>query len=120
MAPRSEVLEKFGPKSMEAFGLAAHKENNLLRGWITQFKAAVAAAFSLSDLQTRIAALPNMPERSVQQLLEAVNIDIDGSSNYDWPESEVSVETSAASESSESSESPGIFKKIWNILTMPL
>ncbi|MCK5606986.1 hypothetical protein KAR91_34100 [Candidatus Pacearchaeota archaeon] len=84
MASRDDVMVKFGPKQQEAFGLAAHKENNALRAWITDFKAAVAAASSLIDLQTRIAGLPNMPARTVEQLLNAVNIDIEAAEDYLW------------------------------------
>lgn len=36
------------------------------------FKTATAAATSLADLQTRVAALPNMPDRTQRQLLDAV------------------------------------------------
>ena len=84
MASRDDVMAKFGPKQQEAFGLAAHKENNALRSWITDFKAAVAAASSLIDLQTRIAGLPNMPARTVEQLLDAVDVDIEAAEDYPW------------------------------------
>lgn len=47
-------------------------ENNVTRQWITGFKAAVAAAASLADLKTRVAALPDMPDRTVQQAKTAV------------------------------------------------
>ena len=38
-------------------------ELNDLRQWIESYKTEVANASSLSDLQTRVAALPNMPDR---------------------------------------------------------
>jgi hypothetical protein len=47
-------------------------EVNLLRDWITSFKAATAAATSLANLQTRVAALANVPERTAAQLKTAV------------------------------------------------
>lgn len=46
-------------------------EINALRDWITGFKAAVAAATSLADLKTRVAALPNTPDRTMQQAKDA-------------------------------------------------
>jgi hypothetical protein len=47
-------------------------EINLLRAWITSFKAATAAAASLADLKTRIAALDNLPQRTAVQAKNAV------------------------------------------------
>ncbi len=47
-------------------------ELNNLRDWITAFKAATAAATSLANLQTRVAALPNTPDRTVPQAIQAV------------------------------------------------
>lgn len=49
-----------------------HDVDTPLREWITQFKAATAAATNLTDLKTRVAALPNMPNRTVPQLIAAV------------------------------------------------
>ena len=43
-----------------------------LREWITQFKAAGAASTNFANLQSRIAALPNMPNRTTAQLISAV------------------------------------------------
>lgn len=47
-------------------------ELNLLREWDMSFKAAVAAATSLADLKARVAALPDMPDRTVQQAIAAI------------------------------------------------
>lgn len=47
-------------------------EINSLRGWITSFKAAVAAATNLANLQTRVAALATMPDRTNTQARSAV------------------------------------------------
>lgn len=47
-------------------------ETNRLRAWITSFKAAVAAATSLGNLQTRVAALNNMPEVSAATMKTAL------------------------------------------------
>jgi hypothetical protein len=43
------------------------KELNILRGWLDDFKTEVAAATSLSDLQTRVAGLPDTPDRTMTQ-----------------------------------------------------
>ncbi len=55
-----------------AVSLVTLDEINLLRQWITSFKAAVAAASSLADLKTRVAALSNTPDRTPAQLRNAV------------------------------------------------
>ncbi len=46
-------------------------EINILREWIVSFQAAVAAATSLANLQTRVAALPNLPDRTLAQARSA-------------------------------------------------
>ena len=43
-------------------------EINLLREWIVNFKAAVAAAGNLGQLQTAVEALPDMPDRTFAQV----------------------------------------------------
>lgn len=45
---------------------------NELREWLTAFKAATAAATSLANLQTRVAALPNTPDYTAAQIKTAV------------------------------------------------
>lgn len=52
--------------------LVAVDEINLLRQWLTTFKAEVAAATSLADLKTRVAGLPNLPDRTPVQAKNAV------------------------------------------------
>lgn len=52
-------------------------EVNALRQWMTSFKAATAAATSLSNLQTRVAALNNMPDRTATQARTAIKNKID-------------------------------------------
>ncbi len=42
-------------------------EINTLREWIVAFKAATALASSLANLQTRVAALPDLPDRTLAQ-----------------------------------------------------
>lgn len=64
-------------KSYRAVADIMVDEVNSLRGWITDFKAAVSAASSLADLKTRVAALPNLPDRTLSQaktaFINAVN-----------------------------------------------
>lgn len=59
-------------KFVKAVLLTAIDEINLLREWITNFEAATAAATSLTDFKTRVAALPAMPDRTVQQAKTAI------------------------------------------------
>ena len=53
-------------------------EINNLRQWITAFKAATAAATSLADLKTRVAALADTPNRTYNQARTAITSVIDG------------------------------------------
>ncbi len=55
------------PKAYRAIAALALDEINTLREWIVSFQAAVAAASSLANLQTRVAALPNLPDRTLAQ-----------------------------------------------------
>jgi hypothetical protein len=56
----------------KAIILALIDELNLLRAWVVAFKAATAAATSLANLQTRVAALSDLPDRTVPQAIAAV------------------------------------------------
>ena len=47
-------------------------EVNALRDWITSFKTATAAATSLANLQTRVAGLAAMPDRTLSQARTAI------------------------------------------------
>jgi hypothetical protein len=58
-------------------------EVNNLRGWIVSFKAATAASSSLADLKTRVAALPNMPDRTTNQLVTALSTTLDSVPDYE-------------------------------------
>lgn len=64
-------------KQMTAFADIIKDEFNILRGWITDFKVEVAAAANLGDLKTRIAALPDLPDRTLAQLKTAITARID-------------------------------------------
>jgi hypothetical protein len=47
-------------------------ELNILRQWFMSFKAEVAAATSLADLKSRVATLPDTPDRTLSQALTAL------------------------------------------------
>ena len=55
-------------------------ENNNLRQWITSFKAEVEASSNLADFKTRVAALPNTPDRTLAQAKTAIQNKIDDKS----------------------------------------
>ncbi len=54
-------------RAYRAIAALAIDEINTLREWIVSFQAAVAASTSLANLQTRVAALPNLPDRTLAQ-----------------------------------------------------
>lgn len=64
--PRPEM------KAMRALALVTLAELNVVRDWITDFKAQVALSSSLADLKTRVASLPATPDRTSTQLLNAM------------------------------------------------
>jgi hypothetical protein len=64
-------------KLTRAVVLVAMDEVNLLRQWVTDFKAQVALATSLADLKTRVAGLDNLPQRTAAQAKTAVRNRID-------------------------------------------
>lgn len=55
-----------------ALALIVLQEVNTLRTWLRDFKAATAAATNLANLQTRVAALPNTPDYTPAQLMNAI------------------------------------------------
>lgn len=63
---------------LRALALVILDENNTLRQWVTSFKAATAAATTLADLKTRVAALANLPDRTKAQIMPAIRSKIDG------------------------------------------
>ncbi len=65
-------------KALRGMGVVQVDEINLLRDWIMDFKAAVAAATTLADLKTRVANLANLPDRTITQYKSAVLSQIDG------------------------------------------
>ncbi len=63
-------------KVMRAEAAVLVDEINALRDWITAFKAAVAAATTFANLQTRVAALAAMPDRTLTQARTAIQAKI--------------------------------------------
>ncbi len=59
-------------KFFKAFADINIDEFNIVRQWIMSFKAEVAAATSLADLQARVAALSDLPDRNLTQLRDAM------------------------------------------------
>lgn len=72
-ARQSREMARYDLKQIErAEVLVLIDEVNSLRAWIESFKAAVAAASTLADLKTRVAALSAMPARTAAQARTAV------------------------------------------------
>ena len=67
---------------LRAFADITKDEINNLRQWIVLFKAQVALASNLANLQTRVATLPDMPDRTLVQLRNSIENRID-SGNVD-------------------------------------
>lgn len=59
-------------KLMTAYSDIIKDEINILRSWIVDFKAEVAAATSLVTLKTGVAGLPDLPDRTLAQLKTAI------------------------------------------------
>lgn len=54
-------------RSYRAVAAIMVDELNSIREWIVSFKSVVAAATTLSDLKTRVATLPDLPDRTLAQ-----------------------------------------------------
>lgn len=71
-----DLLDTISPDLLatiiRSLALLTMDELNILRLWITDFKAAVAASSSLVDLKTRVAALSNTGQRTKTQLYNAL------------------------------------------------
>jgi hypothetical protein len=57
---------------VKGLGLTILDEINLVRQWTADYKVVVAAATSLANLQTRVAAMPDLAQRTAAQLKAAV------------------------------------------------
>ena len=69
----NNVVQK---KVLQAITSVIVDELNTLRQWEMSFKTEVAAATSLANLQTRVAGLPNLPDRTLAQAVTAVRAKI--------------------------------------------
>lgn len=67
-------------KLLRASAAVLVDEINNLRDWITSFKVAVAGASTLANLKTAVAALPDMPDRTLAQAVTAIKNKITGGS----------------------------------------
>lgn len=65
-------------KALRCYAAIDLSELNVLRTWLVDFKAEVSAATSLADLKTRVAALPNTPDRTMIQLRNLIDSCLDG------------------------------------------
>jgi len=76
--PASNIIDDTGylGKLFRAEGAVLVDEINALRQWITSFKAAVAAATTFANLQTRVAALASVPDRTLSQARTAIQTKI--------------------------------------------
>lgn len=59
-------------KLMTAYSDIVKDELNILRGWLIDFKAEVAASGNLGDFQSRVATLPDTADRTLAQLKTAI------------------------------------------------
>lgn len=84
MGARDDSMWHFGPQLLEALTLVILDRFNVVHDWMNDFKAEVAAATSLADLQSRIAGLPNMPELDASQIIPALQAKWDETPKYDW------------------------------------
>jgi hypothetical protein len=73
---RINNLEDIG-LPIRALAFESVQEINALRQWLMSFKTETAASSNLADFKTRIAALPNMPDRTLAQVRTSIKNDID-------------------------------------------
>lgn len=59
-------------KILRAIILLLINELNSIRGWTINLKAQTAAATSLANFQSRVATLPSLSDRTVQQAINAI------------------------------------------------
>ncbi len=59
------------PRAYRAIAAILVDELNTIRQWIVAFKAQVALASTLADLKTRVAGLPDLPNRTLPQAKSA-------------------------------------------------
>lgn len=84
MTVRDDLFEKSGPILFEALALITKEEFNIIRSWIRDLKTEIAAATNLANLQTRIAELPSLPDRTSADILTAVQNKLEILTRYNW------------------------------------
>ncbi len=84
MVMRDDLLERFGPMLIEALILVTKDEFNTIRSWIRDLKTEIAATTNLTDLQTRIAKLPSLPDRDNDDILTAIQNKLEITTKYNW------------------------------------
>lgn len=67
--------------ALKAIASVVIDELNVIRQWVMSFKTEVAAATNLADLKTRVAALPNLNDRTAAQARTAVKNAITSGAN---------------------------------------
>lgn len=65
------------PIILRALADVIRDEINIVRGWTVSFKAEVAASTNLANLQTRVATLSTLSDKTLSQLKTAINNKID-------------------------------------------
>ena len=65
------------PVLLRALADVIKDEINVLRGNWVSYQAEVAAATNLANLQTRVAAMPSLPDRNLTQLRNAIDARVD-------------------------------------------
>lgn len=65
-------------KALRAEAAVLIDELNNIRQWIVAFKAQTALATNLANFQTRVAALPDMPDRTLAQAKTAIQNKLNG------------------------------------------
>jgi len=84
MATREQVYRRFGPQLLEVIVMILKDEINLTREWTRDFKTEAAASTNLANLQSRVAALPTLTERTNEQLLDALETKWGETPRYNW------------------------------------
>lgn len=64
-------------QSLRCLADITKREVNIVRGWLVDFKVEVAASTSLGDFQSRVAGLPDLPDRTLAQLKSQIQTCID-------------------------------------------
>lgn len=70
-------INQASPVVLRAIAFTLLDELNILREWTVSFKTAVASATSLANLQSRVAALPTLDDRTPLQARNAIVAKID-------------------------------------------